>query len=216
MNFNIARQNMLLNQIRTWDFISPDNINLMRKIQREEFVPVAHRKLAFSDFEIPMSHDQFMMKPIVEGRIFQSLNLSKSDHVLEIGTGSGYLTALMALSSNKVKSLDIFQDFTDSAKEKLEDANIKNIECICHDFYQYDSEEKFDCIVITGSIQKTPDFLFKNLKEGGKIFAIIGDSPVMSACIISKSNNETAKIETLFETDVKPLIQHKQKSNFTL
>jgi protein-L-isoaspartate(D-aspartate) O-methyltransferase len=207
---------MLLNQVRTWDFISPENINLMQKIQREEFVPVAHRKLAFSDFEIPMSHDQFMMKPIVEGRILQSLNLKKSDNVLEIGTGSAYLTALLALTSSKVTTMDIYQDFINSAHEKLQDANIKNTECICHDFYEYQSDEKFDCIVITGSIQETPEFLLKNLKSDGKIFAIIGHSPVMSACLITKSNTGKAQIETLFETDVKPLIKPKQKSNFKL
>lgn len=216
MNFNNARQNMLLNQIRTWDFISPDNINLLRQVQREEFVPVEHRKLAFSDIEIPMSHGQYMMKPILEGRIIQSLNIEKTENILEIGTGSGYLTALLALSSKSVTSIDIHQDFTTSAIEKLKEANINNATCLCQDFYDFNSIDKFDCIVITGSIQETPDTLFNNLTKNGRIFALIGESPVMTASLISKTENDTTKIETLFETDVQPLIQTKQDSTFTL
>ncbi|HFC30073.1 MAG TPA: protein-L-isoaspartate O-methyltransferase, partial [Oceanospirillales bacterium] len=119
MNFNTARENMLLNQVRTWDFVSPENIEIMRKIHREEFVPVKHRKLAFADLEIPLSHGQYMMKPILEGRILQSLGLKGTEKVLEIGTGSAYMTALLALSSDQVTSIDIFEDFVTSAQDKL-------------------------------------------------------------------------------------------------
>ena len=216
MNFNIARQNMLLNQVRTWDFISPENIDLMRQVQREEFVPVEHRKLAFSDIEIPMAHGQYMMKPILEGRILQSLNLQRTDKVLEIGTGSGYLTALLALSVEQVTSLDIYPDFTNSAIEKLHEANLDGVTCICQDFYEFDSNEKYDCIVITGAMKEMPDFLQKNINSNGKIFALIGESPVITACLISKTENDETKIETLFETDVQSLIQAKQDSTFTL
>ena len=216
MNFNTARQNMLLNQIRTWDFISPENINLMKQIQREEFVPVEHRKLAFSDIEIPLAHNQRMMKPILEGRILQCLNLKDSDTVLEIGTGSAYLTALLALAAKNVTSLDIYQDFTDSAIEKLQESKINNVECISQDVYEFNSTYKYDCVVLTGSVKYIPDFLLKNIKDDGKVFAIIGESPIMSACLITKSDNEKINVETLFETDVKPLIQPNQDKKFTL
>jgi len=216
MNFNTARQNMLLNQIRTWDFISPENINLMKQIQREEFVPVEHRKLAFSDIEIPLAHNQRMMKPILEGRILQCLNLKNTETVLEIGTGSAYLTALLALAAKNVTSLDIYQDFTDSAIEKLTESNINNVECISQDVYEFNSTYKYDCIVLTGSVKSIPDFLLKNIKDDGKVFAIIGESPIMSACLITKSDNEKINVETLFETDVKPLIQPNQDKKFTL
>ena len=216
MNFNTARQNMILRQVRTWDFISPENIEIMQQVQREEFVPVQHRKLAFSDIEIPMTHDEYMMKPIVEGRILQSLELNGSESVLEIGTGSAYLTALLALSSDKVTSIDIHQEFIDSATEKLTEANIKNVKCICQDMYDFNSTYKYDCIVLTGSVEKAPIQLLQNIKTDGKIFAIIGKSPIMSACIITKTENEEMKVETLFETDVKTLIHPKQDPNFTL
>jgi protein-L-isoaspartate(D-aspartate) O-methyltransferase len=216
MNFNTARENMLLNQVRTWDFISPDIIDIMRKLQREEFVPVEHRKLAFSDLEIPIGHDEMMMKPIVEGRILQSLELTGDEKILEIGTGSAYMTALLALSSNHVTSLDIHQSFTDSAIEKLAEANITNVECINQDLYTSNIKDQFDRIVITGSVEEVPEFLFKNINEDGKIFAIIGDNPIMEACIISKVNKEEKQVESLFETVVKPLTAPEEISIFEL
>ncbi|MCF6320063.1 MAG: protein-L-isoaspartate O-methyltransferase [Proteobacteria bacterium] len=216
MNFNTARENMLLNQVRTWDFVSPQNIDLMRQLQREEFVPVEHRKLAFSDFEIPMAHDEKMMKPILEGRIIQLLNLTGNEKILEIGTGSGYMTALLALSSNHVTSIDIHQTFTDSAIEKLAEAKITNVKCINQDVYQYHSTYKFDCIVFTGSLEETPEFLLDNIKHDGKIFAIIGKDPIMTASIITKNDTGEVSVETLFETVVKPLQTTDEQSVFEL
>lgn len=216
MNFNTARQNMLLNQVRTWDFVSPENIKLMQKLQREEFVPVEHRKLAFCDFEIPLNHQEFMMKPILEGRTLQALSLTGSERVLEVGTGSGYFTALLALSSHKVTSIDVYQDFTDSAIEKLQEAHIKNVTCECADVFNYNSTYKFDCIVATGSFTELPGFLLDNIKQDGKIFAFVGDGPAMSACIIKKDEDNNAIVETLFETNVKALRTLDEKTIFEL
>ena len=216
MNFNTARKNMLLNQVRTWDFISPENINIMQQIQREEFVPVEHRKIAFSDFEIPLAHDEYMMKPILEGRILQSLELTGKEKVLEIGTGSAYLTALLALSSAHVTSIDIHQDFTDTAIDKLQEAKINNTKCLHQDIFNYNSTYKFDCIVATGSFKQVPEFLLANIKHDGKIFAIVGEEPIMSALILSKDKNDKPVVETLFETVVKPLKSTRKTSTFKL
>lgn len=216
MNFNTARENMLLNQVRTWDFVSPDNINIMRKLQREEFVPVEHRKLAFSDLEIPLGHEQYMMKPILEGRILQSLNLIGNEKVLEIGTGSAYMTALLALSSAHVTSIDIHQDFIDSALEKLAEANITNVKCETNNVFNLNSTYKYDSIVATGSFEEVPKFLLENIKQNGKIFAIIGTYPIMTACLITKSTEGQAQVETLFETVVKPLQTLEDKTIFEL
>jgi len=218
MNFNTARENMLLNQVRTWDFISPQNISIMRQLQREEFVPVEYRKLAFSDIEIPLGHDESMMKPILEGRILQKLGLTGTEKILEIGTGGAYLTALLALSGSHVTSIDIHQEFIDSAIDKLSEFNILNTKCLCVDVFNYNSTYKFDCIVMTGSMTHAPEFLLNNIKKNGKIFVIIGQDPIMSACVITKDENGVAKIETLFETVVKPLVNSAQnkKPSFTL
>ncbi|HHL31044.1 MAG TPA: protein-L-isoaspartate O-methyltransferase, partial [Oceanospirillales bacterium] len=216
MNFNTARKNMLLNQIRTWDFISPENISIMQKIQREEFVPVEHRKLAFSDIEIPLPHNEQMMKPILEGRILQSLGLTGNEKVLEIGTGSAYMTALLALSSDHVTSIDIHQDFIDSATEKLNEAQINNVKCEQQDVFNLHSTYKFDCIVATGSFESIPTFLLQNIKHDGKIFAIVGKQPIMSAMILSKEEGNDYKIETLFETCVQTLHKKGKKVTFKL
>ena len=216
MNFNTARENMLLNQVRTWDFVSPENIEIMRKIHREEFVPVQHRKLAFADLEIPLSHGQYMMKPILEGRILQSLGLKGTEKVLEIGTGSAYMTALLALSSDQVTSIDIFEDFVTSAQDKLKEAKISNAKCEKLDVFNLNSTYKYDCIVATGSFAETPEFLLGNIKQNGKIFAIVGDYPIMTACLITKSEDGQAQIETLFETVVKGLQTLEEKTIFEL
>ena len=216
MNFNTARENMLLNQVRTWDFISPENINIMRKLQREEFVPVEHRKLAFSDLEIPLANNEHMMKPILEGRIFQALELTGKEKTLEIGTGSAYMTALLALASKHVTSIDIHQGFTDSAIEKLAEANISNADCLNQDLYTYDFSDKYDCIVITGSVDKFPEFLLDHISDDGKIFVIVGDNPIMTAYIMSKDNDGQSQIQSLFETAVKPLTNTEETSIFEL
>ena len=216
MNFNTARQNMLLNQVRTWDYVSPENINIMQQLQREEFVPVEHRKIAFCDFEIPLTHDEYMMKPGLEGQILQSLELTGKEKVLEIGTGSAYMTALLALSSAHVTSIDIHQDFINDADDKLLEAQIKNTKCICQDIFNFNSTYKFDCIVATGSFKETPEFLLNNIKHDGKIFAIVGDEPNMSALILRKDKNGKAIVETLFETVVKPLRSATKTSTFKL
>jgi len=216
MNFNTARENMLLNQVRTWDYVSPDIIEIMRKLQREEFVPVEHRKLAFSDLEIPLDHNEMMMKPIVEGRILQALELTGDENILEIGTGSAYMTALLALSSKHVTSIDIHQGFIDSAIDKLAEANISNVDCLNQDFFSLSLTDQYDRIIITGSVEEVPEFLFKNLNKNGKIFAIIGDNPIMEACIISIKDEKEKQVESLFETVVKPLTSPEEISIFEL
>ncbi len=207
---------MLLNQIRTWDFISPETINIMQKVQREEFVPVEHRKIAFCDFEIPLSHDQLMMKPVLEGRILQSLTLNGSEKVLEIGTGSGYMTALLCQAAKHVTSIDVHQHFTDTAIEKLSEANITNYECHNEDIFTYQTDMKFDRIVATGSFTEIPHFLLDLIEPDGKIFAIVGNEPNMSALILSYNEKNEAHIETLFETVVKPLHVPSKTKTFKL
>lgn len=215
MNFNTARNNMLFNQIRTWDFISPETINIMQKLQREEFVPVNQRKLAFSDIELPIGHGEFMMKPIVEGRILQSLKLTGKEKILEVGTGSAYLTALLALSSDHVTTIDIHQDFTSSAMEKLKDAGITNVKCLTQDVFKYNDSYKFDLIVITGSLEEAPEFLMNNIKNSGKIFAVIGHDPIMTASLYTVEDKQLIE-ESLFETIIDPLSQSNTQNTFEL
>ncbi len=216
MNFNTARKNMLLNQIRTWDFISPETIDMMQQVQREEFVPVEHRKIAFCDFEVPLAHDEFMMKPVLEGRILQSLALKGDERVLEIGTGSGYMTALLSIAAKHVTSIDIHQDFIDSSKEKLAEAKITNNTCNVEDIFNHQTDEKYDVVVATGSFESLPSFLLNLIKPEGKVFAIVGQEPNMSAMIFSGQSKNDIHTETLFETVVKPLRVVNETSSFKL
>ncbi|HFC30668.1 MAG TPA: methyltransferase domain-containing protein, partial [Oceanospirillales bacterium] len=158
----------------------------------------------------------YMMKPILEGRILQSLGLKGTEKVLEIGTGSAYMTALLALSSDQVTSIDIYEDFVKLAQDKLKEVKISNAKCEKQNIFNLNSTYKYDCIVATGSFTETPEFLLGNIKQNGKIFAIVGDYPIMTACLITKSEDGQAQIETLFETVVKGLQTLEEKTIFEL
>lgn len=205
MNFDKARHNMVTQQIRSWDVVNKDILNAMLSIQREEFVPVSQRKLAFADMTLPIGHDQHMMKPVVEGRTLQVLNLKPSDRVLEVGTGSGYLTALLATLTEHVHSIDVFQDFIDSARQKLSDQEIEDVTLEQADFFDFKAPIKYDHIILTGSLTELPAFVFNWLKDNGQVFVIIGEDPVMEARIYTSPDKYT----THFDTMVAPLLQPK-------
>ncbi len=197
MNFDKARHNMVTQQVRPADVLNKDVLHAMLNIQREEFVPVSQRKLAFADMALPIGHDQFMMKPVEEGRLLQALNLSSDDRVLEVGTGSGYLTALLATLTDHVHSIDIFQDFIDSARQKLSDQGIEEVTLEQADFFAFKAPIKYDHIVLTGSLTALPEFVFNWLKDDGQVFAIIGEDPVMEARIYTAPDKYTSHFDTV-------------------
>lgn len=203
MNFDKARHNMVTQQVRAWDVVNKDILNAMLNVQREEFVPVSQRKLAFADMALPIGHDQHMMKPVVEGRLLQVLNLKPGDRVLEVGTGSGYLTALLATLTDHVHSIDIFQDFIDATGQKLSDQGIEEVTLEQADFFNFKAPVKYDHVILTGSLTQVPKFVFKWLKENGQVFVIIGEDPVMEARIYTAPDKYT----THFDTMVAPMIQ---------
>jgi protein-L-isoaspartate(D-aspartate) O-methyltransferase len=205
MNFDKARHNMVTQQVRSWDVVNKDILNTMLNVQREEFVPVSQRKLAFADICLPIGHDQHMMKPVVEGRMLQVLDLKPGDRVLEVGTGSGYLTALLATLTEHVHSIDIYQDFVDSARQKLSDQEIEEVTLEQADFFDFKAPIKYDHIILTGSLTELPKFVFNWLKDNGQVFVIIGQDPVMEARIYTAPDKYT----THFDTMVAPLIQTK-------
>jgi len=203
MNFDKARHNMVTQQVRSWDVLNKDILNAMLNVQREEFVPVSQRKLAFADMSLPIGHDQHMMKPVVEGRLLQVLNLKPEDRVLEVGTGSGYLTALLATLTDHVHSIDIFQDFIDTTGQKLSDQGIEEVTLEQADFFNFKAPVKYDHVVLTGSLKQLPAFVFNWLKENGQVFVIMGEDPVMEARIYTAPGKYT----THFDTMVAPMIQ---------
>ncbi len=206
MNTDYARLKMIEQQVRAWDVFDPDVLDVLAEIPREHFVPAGFEALAFADTEIPLGHGQSMMTPTVEGRTLQALELGPSDDVLEIGTGSGFLTACLAHLARHVTSIDIFEGFTSSAAGKLADAGIDNVTLTTTDATRELPDGPFDAIVVTGSMQTLDQRLVDLLGEDGRLFVVTGDSPVMEARLIRPDEEQGWRSESLFETDIAPLI----------
>ncbi len=206
MDVEHARQQMLGQQIRAWEVLDDSVLEVLANVRREEFVPAAYRDLAFADCPIPLEENQVMLAPKLEGKILQSLTLTKSDTVLEVGTGSGYLTACLAELAGEVVSVDIFPSFIATAGEKLAAANIANVTLEHADALQLDESRQFDAIAVTGSLPRHYPLFAKLLRPGGRMFVTIGQEPIMEACLVSSHSSGQSTVESLFETVVPPLI----------
>ncbi|MGH8647493.1 MAG: protein-L-isoaspartate O-methyltransferase family protein [Gammaproteobacteria bacterium] len=207
MNFEQARFNMIEQQIRPWEVLDQTVLDQIAEIPREEFVPQQFRKLAFSDTQIPLTHGQVMMSPKLEARMVQALRLRPDDTTLEIGTGSGYVTALLARMSKQVLSIEFYADFTQSAAEKLARLSISNVSLITADGIRgWERGFPYDAIAVTGSVPLFSDHFQRQLKLGGRLFLIVGQAPIMEACLITRLSENEWRSEPLFETDIPPLI----------
>ena len=207
MDIEQTRFNMVEQQIRPWDVLNQNVLDLLFKVRREDFVPEAHKALAFVDMEIPLGHGQAMWTPKLEARVVQELDIRPTDRVLEIGTGSGYLTALLASRAGEVVSVDIVPEFTASATQKLRAHGFSNVMLHSGDAARdWPDEAGFDVIVLTGSTPLLSDALVRRLKLGGRLFAITGEAPVMEAQLITCTAPGTTRSVTLFETCVAPLL----------
>lgn len=217
MNFETARINMIEQQIRPWEVLDQTVLDHIAEIHREDFVPARLQQLALADVSLPLAHGQVTMTPKVEARVLQSLALKKTDKVLEIGTGCGYLTALLGKSAASVISVDIFPDFTREAMDKLARYHINNVTLESGDAIKgWDSHAPYDAIVVTGSVPSLPPCFQEQLAINGRLFVIVGQSPVMEAMLITRSGQQDWTSEVLFETDLPPLIGAANNNEFTL
>ena len=219
MDFEKARFLMVEQQIRTWEVLDQTVLDLLFAVKREDFVPPAYRSLAFVDMEIPLAHGQTMMAPKMEARIVQEVAPKPGERVLEIGTGSGYLTALLAKQAESVTSIDIFEDFVTATAEKLARAGMTNVHLKTGDAAEsalgvLASHETFDVIVLTGSVPMVPKAYLDLLNLHGRLFAIVGDAPAMKATLFTKTGDTAFTADDLFETVLPPLINAKQPSRF--
>lgn len=215
MNFEQARFNMVEQQIRTWEVLDARVLELLEKTHREDFVPVRYRKMAFTDMAIPMDHDQSMMKPVVEGRLLQALELQDDETVLEIGTGSGFITACLAQLAKQVVSVDIHADFTSGAEAKLKEKDIQNVELETGDAMTgWQPEQAHDVLVVTGSVEDIPDHFRGWVNPGGRMFVVCGDEPAMEAKLLTKLNATEWREESLFETDLARLVNAETSPEF--
>ena len=215
MNFDQARFNMVAQQIRPWEVLDSKVLELLERTHREDFVPVKYRKMAFSDIAIPLDNEQFMMKPVIEGRMLQSLELQPDETVLEIGTGSGFITACLAQMAKRVVSVDIYEQFSRDASAKLKDKGLNNVELETGDAMTgWQPEQAHDVLVVTGSVEDVPDHFRGWVNPGGRMFIICGESPAMEARLLTKLNATDWREESLFETDLARLINAEKAPEF--
>lgn len=213
-----ARFNMVEQQIRPWDIFDPKILSLLEELPREQFVPEEYQHLAFADTEIPIGHDQHMMFPRMEAKLLQALDIQANDRVLEVGTGSGFLTACLARLADRVVSIDIHADFSEAARRRLGDLGLRNVQLRTGDVLTtpLDEDGPFDAIAVTGSLPTSAqaDLFRKQLKPGGRLFVIIGSPPVMEALLITKISDTSYREETILETEQAPLENTEQPAVF--
>lgn len=216
MNLEQARFNMIHQQIRPWEVLDDEVLGVLERVSRERFVPEAYRGLAFADTSIPLGHDQSMMPPRLEAKLLQALAIQPSDRILEVGTGSGFLTACLATLGEYVYSVDIHDDFTRSAGNKLRDTGIQNISLETGDAASgWDKHAPYNAIAITGALSELPETFKQQLTIGGRLFAIVGTAPTRKATLITRTGENEWLTETLFETDLAELINAPQPQPFT-
>ena len=197
-----ARETMVEQQVRPWDVLDIRVLDTIATIPREAFVPESLRALAYSDTALPIGHGEAMMKPVLEGRTLQSLLPAAGDCVLEIGTGSGYLTACLARLSREVVSLERHADLADTARARLQALRMHGNVGIEHaDALAWQSTRQFDVICVTGAVDAVPAQWLEWLTPGGRMFVVQGHSPAMEAVLVSRGVNGTS-VESLFETDL--------------
>lgn len=215
LDFERARFNMVEQQIRTWDVLDQEVLDLLFTVRREDFVPVAYRALAFADMEIPIGFGQKMMAPKMEARIVQALDIRKTDHILEVGTGSGYLTALLANCAQHVHSVEIIPELSRDAAARLAAHGIANVTLEVGDAARgWARHGPYDAIAITGSVPVLPDAFKALLKPGGRLFAVVGDAPAMEARLVTCVAAGAYNVAGLFETCIDPLQNALQPERF--
>jgi protein-L-isoaspartate(D-aspartate) O-methyltransferase len=215
MNIEQARFNMIEQQIRPWNVLDTDILDLLHVVKREQFVPAAYQNLAFADAEIPLPAGEAMLTPKLEARILQDIGLKKHETVLEIGTGSGYMAALMAHRAAKVTTVEVNPEIKELAEKNLAKAGISNVSAeLGNGAAGWDKGAPYDVIVISGALEVLPEAFLTQVKVGGRIAAIVGEPPSMEFCIVTRTGENSWSTVKVFETNVKYLTGAPAVSHF--
>ena len=215
MDIEQARFNMIEQQIRPWEVLDPTVLSLLSVVKREDFVPAEYKDLAFADVEIPIAHGQAMLAPKIEARILQEMGIKNTDKVLEIGTGTGYMAALIAAKAEFVYSVEIDPLLVELARKNLQQAGIANVSVDLGDGAQgWPLYAPYDVIVLSGSTPVLPESIMRQLKIGGRLLAIVGEAPARQVQLVTRSDENAFSTVTVFETVVAPLINATQHEKF--
>jgi len=216
MNLEQARFNMIEQQIRPWNVLDTEVLHLLSVVKREDFVPLAHKALAFVDMQIPLGHGQCMLEPRVEARMLQDAAVQKHEKVLEIGAGSGYMAALLAHRAQRVISLEINPELAQMARTNLQQAGIHNAEVREVDGAKgATADGPFDVIMLSGSVAELPQSLLAQLKIGGRLIAIVGDEPVMCVTLVTRTGEAEFITSSPWDTVAPRLLNFPEPSHFT-
>jgi len=201
-----ARNNTIEQQVRPWGGLNNEANEALKQIHREDFVPKKYKKLAFADIEIPLGSNANMLSPKLEGRILDTVNIQKDDDVLQIGTGSGYLTAVISKLAKSVTTIEIDKELCDLAEQRIQSLNISNVKFENADFINWGATNFFDVVIIEASVPKISNSYLHLLKIKGRAFIVEGEGSTMSAKIITRTSEDTWENKSLFETNLRPLI----------
>lgn len=218
-NIHQARINMIEQQIRPWNVLETDILALLQQVKREDYVPAAYKAMAFADMEIPLSSapGAIMLAPCVEARMLQDLHVQAHEQVLEVGTGSGYMAALLSGRAQQVLSLEIDPLLADQAHHNLRTAGIHHVEVQVADgaHLQMPADRRFDVIILSGSVAQIPNALLQRLSVGGRLAAIVGDEPVMHATFVVRNSVSDFSTTTPWDTSAPRLLHFPELSSFS-
>ena len=217
LNYEEARHNMIVQQIQPWNVRDDKVLDLIQRLPREDFVPAAYKEHAFTDVNIPLGDGQEMMEPKLEAYLLQALQVQGQDKVLEVGTGTGYFTALLASQARHVVTVDIDEDAQKRAEEILNAHQITNVTYEVGDGASgWNAHKPYDVIILTGSLPMLPETFQRNLNVGGRLIAIVGDAPAMEVLLITRVKENDWSHEILLETDIPALINAPEPERFVL
>ncbi|MFI4884089.1 MAG: protein-L-isoaspartate O-methyltransferase [Steroidobacterales bacterium] len=209
-----AREQMIEQQVRAWDVLDARVLATLRKVPREAFVPPQRRFLAFADTEIPLPCGQHMLRPSVVGRLLQALALSGGERVLEVGSGSGFVTACLKAAAASVRSLEIFAELAELARSNISSLGMRDVEILTADATRLDTDTRYDAIAVTASLPVLDDRFQRHLAVGGRLFVVVGVPPVMEARLIRRITEDAWGTESLFETVIDPLAHATRPQGF--
>jgi protein-L-isoaspartate(D-aspartate) O-methyltransferase len=214
MDFEQARFNMVEQQIRTWDVLDPTVLDLLIRVRREDYLPAQYRQLAFTDMEVPLGFGESMLAPKLEARLIQEVSVQPTDRVLEVGTGSGYMAALLSSLAAQVYTVEIIPELSSEAQRRLAEHGVANVTAEIGDAARgWEAHAPYDAILITGSLPTLPAAFERSLAPGGRLIAVLGDAPAMTAQLVRRIGDGLTR-EGLFETCIRPLRNASQPERF--